>query len=563
MALTQALDLGQLETVLTSGKGTPATTLAAIQPVACPGTPRQRATLPAPRTSPAAKTGAAPGPKKPLTFLYDSAAGSAVAAAAELGGPAVEGRRRRRSPPRARTRPPLQNADLRHRRLGHRVGPAQRQQPRPARPVPVRAGPGRRRHQLLRDRQPDVHRRRDRRRPPWPAPTGCPTWLDGESALFKAADIVAVRQQRGEDVRQRRPVRDAGPARADQHPDAGEVGDAPWRARSRPTSEAGAPRPTPGLRFGADRRPSDGRLLVSLWVLVTASFLMIHLDPGRPGPGRARDRPRRPPGRGPSGRRLGLDDPLLVQYLHYLQGLFTGDLGTSLVTQLPVSQIVSQRLPATVELAVLAFVVAVRDRDPARRRHGRLDAGVGTAGAPSWRSPPAASCSAPSPTSCSASGWSTCSRSASGGSRSPATTRPSSYVLPVLALAIGPAAILARIVRVEMVTVLEADFIRTARAKRLPVPGHLPRPRAAERADRLAHRRRAAAELAGRRHGAGRERLRLAGSRHARSCSRSSTRTTRWCRRSCSSTAIGVLLVNTVVDVALALLDPRSTMRED
>ena len=45
---------------------------------------------------------------------------------------------------------------------------------------------------------------------------------------------------------------------------------------------------------------------------------------------------------------------------------------------------------------------------------------------------------------------------------------PDSYVLPVLALAIGPAAILARIIRVEMVTVLEADFIRTARAKRLP-----------------------------------------------------------------------------------------------
>jgi peptide/nickel transport system permease protein len=43
-----------------------------------------------------------------------------------------------------------------------------------------------------------------------------------------------------------------------------------------------------------------------------------------------------------------------------------------------------------------------------------------------------------------------------------------SYVLPVLALAIGPAAVLARIVRVEMLTVLETDYVRTARAKRLP-----------------------------------------------------------------------------------------------
>ena len=48
--------------------------------------------------------------------------------------------------------------------------------------------------------------------------------------------------------------------------------------------------------------------------------------------------------------------------------------------------------------------------------------------------------------------------------------RADSYVLPVLALAIGPAFILARIVRVEMVSVLDADFVRTARAKRLPAP---------------------------------------------------------------------------------------------
>jgi peptide/nickel transport system permease protein len=45
---------------------------------------------------------------------------------------------------------------------------------------------------------------------------------------------------------------------------------------------------------------------------------------------------------------------------------------------------------------------------------------------------------------------------------------PGSYVLPVAALAVGPAAALARIVRVETLAVLQADYIRTARAKRLP-----------------------------------------------------------------------------------------------
>jgi peptide/nickel transport system permease protein len=44
---------------------------------------------------------------------------------------------------------------------------------------------------------------------------------------------------------------------------------------------------------------------------------------------------------------------------------------------------------------------------------------------------------------------------------------PLSYVLPVLSLAIGPALMLARIIRVEMLAVLETDYIRTARAKRL------------------------------------------------------------------------------------------------
>ena len=42
----------------------------------------------------------------------------------------------------------------------------------------------------------------------------------------------------------------------------------------------------------------------------------------------------------------------------------------------------------------------------------------------------------------------------------------SSYVLPIAALAIGPAAALARIVRVEGLKVLDQDYIRTARGKR-------------------------------------------------------------------------------------------------
>jgi peptide/nickel transport system permease protein len=44
----------------------------------------------------------------------------------------------------------------------------------------------------------------------------------------------------------------------------------------------------------------------------------------------------------------------------------------------------------------------------------------------------------------------------------------SSYLLPVGSLAIGPALVLARILRIEVVSALRADYVRTARAKRLP-----------------------------------------------------------------------------------------------
>jgi len=79
MALTQALDLGELASVSTADAGTPATTLAAIEPVSCPGD-SVSGSLPAQDVD--AATAVLSGQK--LTFLYSSAAGSAVAAAAEL-----------------------------------------------------------------------------------------------------------------------------------------------------------------------------------------------------------------------------------------------------------------------------------------------------------------------------------------------------------------------------------------------------------------------------------------------------------------------------------------------
>jgi peptide/nickel transport system permease protein len=219
----------------------------------------------------------------------------------------------------------------------------------------------------------------------------------------------------------------------------------------------------PWLRFALRR---GGRLLVSLWVLITAAFLMIHLIPGDPV--RAALGPTAPAALVAARREsLGLNDPLWVQYLHYLRGVFTGDLGTSMRSQLPVSDVIGQRLPATLELALLSFAVALLLAVPIGATMGVLTRGGRRRGAELTFSSSSVVLGAIPEFLLGVAfvwlfavqlGW------------FPVAGRsgPSSYVLPVLALALGPAAALARIMRVEMLTVLQADHVRTARAKRLP-----------------------------------------------------------------------------------------------
>jgi peptide/nickel transport system permease protein len=56
---------------------------------------------------------------------------------------------------------------------------------------------------------------------------------------------------------------------------------------------------------------------------------------------------------------LGLNDPLPMQYLNYLGNLLKGDMGTSISTRIPVSEEILFRLPATVELAVVAMILVL------------------------------------------------------------------------------------------------------------------------------------------------------------------------------------------------------------
>ncbi|MFB7615879.1 ABC transporter permease [Kitasatospora sp. NPDC056181] len=207
------------------------------------------------------------------------------------------------------------------------------------------------------------------------------------------------------------------------------------------------------------------RLLLSLGVVLTASFAMVRLVPGDPV--RAALGIDASPALVAARRhQLGLDAPFPSQFRHYLEGLVHGDLGTSLVTGTPVAELVRTRLPATLEIAGLAFLVtlavalpcgllaAVRTRDG---RHPRSELAftavtAGLAGVPDFVL--AAGLTA---------------LLAVGLQLLPVAgaTGVESFVLPVLALSLAPTAVLVRIVRVEALKVLSEDYLRTARGKRL------------------------------------------------------------------------------------------------
>ncbi|MFC5365990.1 ABC transporter permease [Salinirubrum litoreum] len=95
-----------------------------------------------------------------------------------------------------------------------------------------------------------------------------------------------------------------------------------------------------------------------VWGVVTVVFLLRFITPGDPvaliAPLDAS-----PELRQQIAANLGLDRPLYVQYFDYVGGLFVGDMGYSYVAGTSVSNRVFARLPATIELAAAATVVAI------------------------------------------------------------------------------------------------------------------------------------------------------------------------------------------------------------
>jgi peptide/nickel transport system permease protein len=104
------------------------------------------------------------------------------------------------------------------------------------------------------------------------------------------------------------------------------------------------------------------RLLLAplmVWTITTIVFLLLRATPGDPVD--AILGPRAPEAQKELVRQqLGLGDPLWLQYLHYIQGLLSLDLGTSLATRgQSVWDIVRSYFPATAELAFFSMAIAL------------------------------------------------------------------------------------------------------------------------------------------------------------------------------------------------------------
>ncbi|MDT3439285.1 ABC transporter permease [Pseudofrankia sp. BMG5.37] len=213
------------------------------------------------------------------------------------------------------------------------------------------------------------------------------------------------------------------------------------------------------------------RLLVLLPMLFVVSFgvfLLVALVPGDPAVTLAGGASATPETIANVRAQLRLDDPLLVQYWHWLAGIARLDLGRSLFSGIPVAHEIAARLPVTLSLVIAATLVAVVIGVPLGAVSGlrpggtadasaRVTSSLGLAVPNFWLGvilvsllavrfqvfPPTGF----TPISSSFTGW------------------VQTVTLPAVALGLAPAAGVARQLRRSLAEVLESHYVRTAWAK--------------------------------------------------------------------------------------------------
>ncbi|MFZ4804814.1 MAG: ABC transporter permease [Synechococcus lacustris] len=132
---------------------------------------------------------------------------------------------------------------------------------------------------------------------------------------------------------------------------------------------------------------------VMLWLIASLVFLLLRVAPGDPVDALLGSRASEA-ARSQLRHQLGLDQPLPLQYLHFLGDLLHANLGTSLVNARSVGAIVRESLPASLELGLVALAIAIvlgltAGFSGIARPEGKLDLagrlyGIGTYALPSF-----------------------------------------------------------------------------------------------------------------------------------------------------------------------------------
>ena len=212
-----------------------------------------------------------------------------------------------------------------------------------------------------------------------------------------------------------------------------------------------------------------GALVVTLFFVSALVFVVVRVLPGDPaaiimgteGSREAADRLR---------EAMGLNRPLVVQYVDWVSGALRGDLGRSLQYDLPVGQLIASRLSVTVPLALMAAVFMIAAAVPlglyAATRHRRAGDYIAMVVSQVGISIPqfwaglllilVFSVTLGWVQSGGFEGWS-----------SGVAAALRSLVLPAIALGLFQAAVLVRATRSAVLDVLREDYVRTARAKGL------------------------------------------------------------------------------------------------
>lgn len=200
----------------------------------------------------------------------------------------------------------------------------------------------------------------------------------------------------------------------------------------------------------------------TLLILVTLSFFVIRLAPGGPFD---QERTLTPEVRANLDHLYGLDRPLGVQYLHYLQGLAHGDLGLSYkLRDESVAGLIAQGLPVSLTVGFAALVLAILCGVPlgmwaALRRGGVVDYAVTGLATLAIALPTFVT----GPLLALVFGLALRWLPVAGWERG----APLYLILPAVTLALPVCAAIARMMRGSLLETLSASFVRTARARGL------------------------------------------------------------------------------------------------